>query len=155
MLNETNLQGQQDYTAFQMRLTTPEDIGREQVDMMLRRGTDHVMMTNWLSEHEVIIVAYSMNRQAFTGTGGILLQLMLDRFSESDWLFDDIVFAQTDGTTWKYAPIGISYATGVKDEIANGNSSNGKWYDLSGRQIVNGKLPRGIYIVDGKKVLVR
>lgn len=27
-------------------------------------------------------------------------------------------------------------------------------YDLSGRQMVNGKLPRGIYIKDGKKILI-
>ena len=33
--------------------------------------------------------------------------------------------------------------------------NEGEWYDLSGRQIVNGKLPRGIYINGGKKVVVK
>lgn len=37
---------------------------------------------------------------------------------------------------------------------------NGKWYDLSGRQIVNrkssnGKYPRGIYVREGKKIVER
>lgn len=155
-----DLQGQQDYTAFQMRLTTPQDIGRDQVDMMLKRGTDHVLVTNWLSEHEVIIVAYSMSRQSFTGTEGTLLQLMLDWFSESDWLFDDIVFAHADGTTWKYAPLSISYATGVRGVQEQKPSDDDSIYDLSGRQIVNGKLsngklPRGIYIMNGKIVMVK
>ena len=47
-------------------------------------------------------------------------------------------------------------------EMVNGQSSNGIWYDLSGRRIGdgqwkmdNGQLPRGVYIRDGKKVLVK
>ena len=41
-------------------------------------------------------------------------------------------------------------------EVVNGQWSNGKCYDLSGRKIVNrkssnSKSPRGIYIIDGKK----
>lgn len=159
-LLKIDLWGQQNYTAFQMRLTTPQDIGREQVDMMLKRGTDHVLVTNWLSEHEVIIVAYSMSRQSFTGTEGTLLQLKLDWFSESDWLFDDIVFAHADGTTWKYAPLSINYATGVRGVQEQKPSDDDSIYDLSGRQIVNGKLsngklPRGIYIMNGKIVMVK
>ena len=47
-------------------------------------------------------------------------------------------------------------------EMVNGTSSDGKWYDLSGRRIGdgqwkmdNGQLPRGVYIRDGKKMLVK
>ncbi len=47
-------------------------------------------------------------------------------------------------------------------EMVNGKLSNGQWYDLSGRRIGdgqwamdNGQLPRGVYIRDGKKVLVK
>ena len=49
----------------------------------------------------------------------------------------------------------------VKNEMVNSKSSNSKYiYDLSGRQIVNskssnGKLNKGIYIKDGRKVVVR
>ena len=61
------------------------------------------------------------------------------------------IFLSEDGET----PTGIS-ATPV-----NGKSVNGKYvYDLQGRQIVNsksvnGKLSRGIYIRNGRKVVVR
>jgi len=52
----------------------------------------------------------------------------------------------------------------VRDlQMVNGKWSNGKYYDLSGRQIVNGKsvngksvngkLPRGVYIRGGKKMV--
>ena len=47
-------------------------------------------------------------------------------------------------------------------EMVNGQTSNGKWYDLSGRRIGdgqwkmdNGQLPRGVYIRDGRKVMVK
>ena len=47
-------------------------------------------------------------------------------------------------------------------KMVNGQSSNGIWYDLTGRRIGdgqwkmdNGQLPRGVYIRDGKKVLVK
>ena len=40
-------------------------------------------------------------------------------------------------------------------QIVNGKLSNGKCYDLSGRRIDNNPLPRGIYIKDGRKVVVK
>ena len=47
-------------------------------------------------------------------------------------------------------------------EMVNGTSSDGQWYDISGRRIGdgqwkmdNGQLPRGVYIRDGKKVLMK
>ncbi len=51
------------------------------------------------------------------------------------------------------------YFSEAEDEIENRKSSNRKWFDLQGRQVVNGKplnskLSKGVYVVDGKKVLV-
>ncbi|MBR6030860.1 MAG: SusF/SusE family outer membrane protein [Bacteroidaceae bacterium] len=40
-------------------------------------------------------------------------------------------------------------------QLVNGKWLNGKCFDLSGRQITNGKLPKGLYIKDGKKILVK
>ena len=45
-------------------------------------------------------------------------------------------------------------------EMVNGQSVNGKWYDLSGRQIVhrqssNRPIQKGLYIRDGKKVVLK
>ena len=42
--------------------------------------------------------------------------------------------------------------TGI-GEIANGQSSNGQWYNLAGQRV--NKAQKGIYIVNGKKVLVK
>ena len=58
----------------------------------------------------------------------------------------------------------FGYVTSIEDlpisQFVNRKSVNSKWYDLSGRQIRHSSfdtrhLPRGIYIRDGKKVLVK
>ena len=52
-------------------------------------------------------------------------------------------------------------STGIREmkseelRMKNETTPNGKCFDLSGRQIVNGKLPRGIYIRNGKKFVVK
>ena len=38
------------------------------------------------------------------------------------------------------------------DEMVNGQSSNGKWYDLSGRKLTQPRT-KGVYVIDGKKVI--
>ena len=44
-------------------------------------------------------------------------------------------------------------------EMVNGKSSNGIWYDLSGRRLsvspASSVLPKGVYIKDGRKVMVK
>ena len=85
------------------------------------------------------------------------------------------VLAQKDGVVGFYKaetgttiPAGKAYieytgAAGVKgfffgdadgienQQMVNGEWSNGKWYDLSGRRVE--KMQKGVYIVNGKKVL--
>ena len=58
-----------------------------------------------------------------------------------------IVIRNDDGT--------FGNETGIT-EIPDGKRVNGEWYDLSGRKVnVNGNLPKGIYIIGQKKVLVK
>ena len=68
-------------------------------------------------------------------------------------------------TTYNKTDTLVMYVSAIDDpdaiKVAKANSmSEGTVYDLSGRKIVNGKLsngklPKGIYIKDGKKVLIK
>ena len=53
----------------------------------------------------------------------------------------------------------IDVPTAIHDtpvqQMVNGKHVNSKCYDLSGRRINNGQLPRGVYIKDGRKMVVR
>ena len=44
-------------------------------------------------------------------------------------------------------------ATGINDVNADLNANVNAIYNLAGQRIVNGKLPRGIYIINGKKII--
>ena len=60
---------------------------------------------------------------------------------------------------------GISFPNAIRDipaPMVNGKSSDGTWYDLSGRRLsvpsassASSVLPPGVYIKDGKKVMVK
>lgn len=46
------------------------------------------------------------------------------------------------------------------EQIVNSKSSNSECFDLSGRKMIKGnlltsKLPKGVYIINGKKVIVK
>lgn len=72
-----------------------------------------------------------------------------------------LLTTNTKLTDFPFMLVPISKETGIEDvTIGNLASANSGWYDLSGRKIVNrtsvnGKMPRGVYIVNGKKVIVR
>lgn len=51
-------------------------------------------------------------------------------------------------------PVGINEMKS-EDSSTKSMKNEGAWYTLDGRQVVNGKLPRGIYINNGKKVVVK
>ena len=56
------------------------------------------------------------------------------------------------------ATLNIDDKTGIEDVNVNGNESllNHNYYDLSGRRVsVSSMLPRGVYIKDGRKVVIR
>ena len=79
---------------------------------------------------------------------------------------NNAVLTFTDGTTMtadmRFVTLTMNYdeATGISLTPAPSLKGEGSVYDLQGRQIVNGKLsngqlPKGVYIVNGKKVVIK
>lgn len=60
----------------------------------------------------------------------------------------------SDGLVCVDGTLTITDLDAIRDiQTGNSKSVNGQLFDLSGRQIVNGKFPKGVYIVNGKKVV--
>jgi hypothetical protein len=58
------------------------------------------------------------------------------------------------GTPWEPYVIDIQKATSV-EELLNGESANDKSFDLQGRRLISTPKEKGVYIVNGRKVVVK
>ena len=95
--------------------------------------------------------------EGWTESGELCYLLNGDQ-SEISWyqnLGEDLhpVFDPTHGIVVKNED--GSYTTGLEAVIASETNTQNKVYDLQGRSISNGKLSKGIYVINGKKVLVK
>ena len=79
------------------------------------------------------------------------------------WMVDSEGIISTKQTTaptgFPFELVPVSDETAIR-EITNAKKGKGKCYDLSGRCVANDKwknnnLPKGIYIIDGRKVVVK
>ena len=69
----------------------------------------------------------------------------------------------TNGTTWLvFDNFRLAYDGPVPDGISQlmvtDKSSDGNWYDFSGRRIsttVKARLRKGIYVTDGQKIIIK
>lgn len=61
----------------------------------------------------------------------------------------------TDGMFYLYDPATDGIQDIATEDMANGERLNDKCYDLSGRQMTDANLKKGIYIRQGKKVVVK
>lgn len=148
------LHNPQDFTAFQMLITLPEGTGKEQAELRLRSASDHVVMADWLSDRQMMVVVYSMNRHTFTTADNVLLQVVTDGALHGEWLFEDIVFARADGTTCKFDPLSLKQTSGISETIVLDGEGQ-RLFDLGGRPVMGKSPRRGLYINGNKKKIVR
>ena len=141
------------YTAFQMTLTVPEGTNMDEVTATLSRATNHQIGIGRLNERQLRIIAYSFNNQTFTDNTGPIFKM---KGIEGDILVDDILFITPDGQKPRFTPIRISPATGIA-EMCNGRKEKlvSSVYDITGRLMPSKVTKSGLYINNGKKMMIR
>ena len=132
--------------------------------MMLnaQRKQKHQLLYNKVEEGHWRVAALSTSNRTFKGRNGELLSIALDGIANDGITLSDIHFFTADGGDYTFNDLHLSVTTMIH------SMDNGQWtmdnsstvYDMQGRKIVNGKLsnsqlPRGIYIVNGKKVVIK
>ena len=138
-------------TALQFNLELPNGTSITN-DATLGTATDeHTLCIETLDNGDQLFILYSMNLNTFKD--GELLRIPININGEGTAKLYNVRFADTDAVSYA----GKETATGIKT-LSNSPLKGENIYNLSGQQMVNGKLsnsklPRGIYIKDGRKIL--
>ena len=157
------LTNEREYTAFQFDLFVPADTDVEQMLLNTQRKQRHQLLYNKVEEGHYRVTALSTSNRTFKGNGGELLSIMLNEVT-SDIAVRNILFIDAMGNSYLFDDIGQSEGgtTGISLTPSPSPTGEGSIYDLLGRKIgqrsefriQNSELKKGLYIVNGKKIMI-
>jgi hypothetical protein len=139
-----------DYTAFQMDFTIPAGYTLEGVTLKEIAKESHSLAYSMLDNNRRCrVVVCSMNNEALPGTWDEVISLNLRGKGNSQVCIDHAVFVTIDGQRHELMlnPTSIAEISNIKSETSN-------LYDLQGRK-VNAQTKKGLYIIEGKKAIVK
>ena len=156
------LANQRYYTAFQFDLYVPEGVDVMQIQINKERKQKHQLLYNKVENGHWRVVALSTSNRTFEGNNGELLNVALGNNSSEGISLSNIKFFDAKGSGYQFNDLYLSGTTMIqsKDDGQWTTDNSSTVYDLQGRKMVNGKssncqLPRGVYIVNGKKVMIK
>lgn len=142
-----------DFTAFQLTISLPEGVDASDVLLANPRKANHAVSRGRLEDGRLAIVVYSADNSPLRGLTGDLLTVRTSKPLTGNVTVDNIVFVTKQGEARKFAPLTLGAATGIASTHVE-PTADSVTYDLSGRRLP-GAPRRGIYIVGGKKIIVR
>ena len=137
------------YTAFQFDLYTNSDADVMAMTLNAARKNGHQLLYNKVDEGHYRVVALSVANNGFN--------IQLHGVNTDDVTIGNIHFITGDGTDHRFDDLSLSSATGIESLTpVPSPEGEGNVYDLSGRKVSESSvLPKGVYIVNGKKVIVK
>ena len=149
-------------TALQFNLSLPKGMTISSNDVILgEAANNHTLDVETLENGDHLFILYSMNLNTFRD--GELLRIPVNIGNEATdgtAKLYTICFADTNAVSHSATDVDALVTSITPLQMVNDKMVNSKCYDLSGREIVNGKsskskLTKGIYIKGQKKVLVK
>lgn len=150
---ELSLNNQNQYTAFQMTVTLPEGMMLRSATLDELRGESHQLLVRQLNSQDYLIMGLSMDKDVLSGNAGRLLTLTTEGDANGEICFSNVLFATPDAETFHLNALSVPTSTTGIHTVAF-DSSDSEIFDLQGRK-VNGNAKSGLYIVNGKKVVVK
>ena len=147
-----SLTGATEITALQFNLRLPEGVAIDTNNAALGSATDgHTLCIETLDSGDLLFILYSMDLNTFMD--GELLRLPINGVRDGDANLYTIRYASSDAVSHEAEDI-VTKAASPK---SSPEGKDFKIYNLSGQMVngkwSNGKLPGGIYIVNGKKIM--
>ena len=143
------------YTAFQMDVTLAEGMSLNDAAYAGRQTSSHSLVMSELENGKVRIAGWSANNAELKGNSGELLSLVLEGAQTVGTVtIDNIRFVTAEGVEHAFATVeafGETTGIGLTPALSEGE---GVVYDLQGRK-VSSKTLKGLYIVNGKKNIIK
>ena len=151
------MESQHPYTAFQFDLYTNSEDDVMNLRLNTARKNGHQLISNKVDEGHYRVVALSVANNGFNGNNGELLNIQLDGVNTDNVTISNIHFITSDGTDYRFDDLSLSSATGIEGLTPSPSpKGEGNVYDLSGRKVSESSvLPKGVYVVNGKKVIAK
>ena len=153
-----NLVNQRGYTAFQFDVMLPEGVDIMQMALSSSRKQKHQLLYSKVEDGHYRVVALSTSNHTFSGNQGELLEFFIDSSVHDGILIDDIHFFTPNGQDYLFDAVSLSGTTGIETVAEDKELQDGghpALYDMQGRKILSPAGRKGIYIVNGKKVVIK
>ena len=140
------------YTAAQFDVKTAADTNIKEIRLVKSMEQTHQMMYLQKDANTYSVVVYSLSNQLMKPENGGIVEIDTENGSQNGLSIENIIVAQPTGETQSYS--GGQMTTNIQQIESDGGSTI--VYDLKGNRMNGNRgLKKGVYIVNGKKVIVK
>jgi len=142
------------YVASQFDLVLAEGQRLNSITLNEKRANDHSVSYSKFGENTYRVVVYSLSNTAYDGSEGELLNI--DVTGDGEYSLENILFVTAQQVEKRFAPL-AGEATGINSTVAEKTFDI---YSVDGillykQATTTEGLPKGVYIIEGKKYLVK
>lgn len=140
------------FTSFQFNVEVPEGVSL--LDAMWNGPASHTLHFSKTGDNRYTVVVLSLESAPLPSLNDAPVILRLSDMSKGEAAFDNILFVTPQGEAAHFNGSTLNMTTGIREII---RTDNAQIYDLSGRRLVmkSGQLPKGVYIINNKKVVIK
>ena len=146
------LENEGGYVASQFDITLTDGQELEGVTINSERNNGHVVSYAKTGTDSYRVVVYSLDNQSYNDHSGELLNIAVAGSGSVE--VSDIIFVTQNAQERRFAPL-YATTTGIRVVGQPDNMQSGDCYDLSGRKLQSSPVNKGIYIINGKKQIIK
>lgn len=142
------------FTAFQFEMEVPEGVEVTKAD--LTDGTlHHLVQYVKTGKNRYMVVGVSMENETLSNANFGLLEIGLSKSCQGNVTLSNILFVTPAGKKTFFGYETMDMTTGIDAMVTEQEKKT--IYDLSGRRVEKhqGQLAKGVYIINGKKVMIK